>query len=146
MIHLKIAGAEHTPVVASLLADLFAEVEHEPTAGEIAASFLHVESREQHSTLLAWDGEVPVGILTLAEVPTLYAGGYIGVINELYVVPAYRSAGVGKMLLDAVVELAQRRDWRRLEVTTPGASYLQTQRFYLREGFHEIGPRYKKYV
>ena len=77
------------------------------------------------------------------ETISLYAGGYIGVINELYVAPGYRSEGVGKMLLDAAKELAENRDWVRLEVTTPGDEYQKTLRFYEREGFMAIGPRYK---
>jgi len=88
------------------------------------------------------EGEV-VGVITLVETISLYAGGHIGVLNELYVVPEYRSEGVGKILLDAAKELGEERGWVRLEVTTPGDEYARTLRFYEREGFLLIGPRYK---
>ena len=79
----------------------------------------------------------------MVETISLYAGGYIGVLNELYVVPAYRSEGVGKMLLDEAKTLGESRGWQRMEVTTPGDEYDKTLRFYEREGFIKIGPRYK---
>jgi GNAT superfamily N-acetyltransferase len=144
MIHLVIADDTHTLVVAELLANLFEEVGHTLTASEIADIFVEMDEDSLHSTLLAFndDGEA-VGVLTLVESLGIYAGGRIGVINELYVVPPYRSEGVGKILLDAAKKLADERGWQRLEVTTPGEQYEKTLRFYEREGFFPIGPRYK---
>jgi GNAT superfamily N-acetyltransferase len=144
MIKFVVADAAHTDVVAELLAALFEEVGHTLTAGEIATMFNDIEADDRHSTLLALDADGdPAGVITLVETISIYAGGYIGVINELYVVPAYRSEGVGKMLLNAAKTLAEERGWRRLEVTTPGDDYERTLRFYEREGFFRIGPRYK---
>lgn len=144
MINLVVADESHTGVVAEMLASLFAEVGHTLTAPEIADMFIEIDEDSLHSTLLAMndDGEA-VGVLTLVESLALYAGGRIGVINELYVVPPYRSEGVGKILLDAAKELAEERGWQRLEVTTPGEQYEKTLQFYEREGFLPIGPRYK---
>ncbi len=147
MITFRTADESDTDVVSEMLADLFQEVGHTLTASEIAEIFLHIDSDDQHSTLLALDDDEDiVGVLTLVETIALYAGGRIGVINELYVVPAYRSEGVGKMLLDAAKELAEQRGWVRLEVTTPGEDYPKTLKFYEREGFMAIGPRYKYMV
>lgn len=144
MIQFRIADEQDTDIVAALLAALFEEVGHTPSAEEIAAIFADMDADDKHSTLLALDDdEDVVGVLTLTESLALYAGGHIGVINELYVVPEYRSEGVGKMLLDEAKELAENRGWRRLEVTTPGDDYPKTLRFYEREGFFKIGPRYK---
>ncbi|MBK7936733.1 MAG: GNAT family N-acetyltransferase [Lewinellaceae bacterium] len=144
MINLYIADESHTGLVAELLASLFEEVGHTPDAAQIASVFAEIDADDRHSTLLAADEEGDaVGVMTVVETLSLYAGGYIGVINELYVVPAYRSEGVGKMLLDAVKDIAAERGWMRLEVTTPGAEYEKTLRFYEREGFFPIGPRYK---
>ena len=131
MITLTVANPSHTAEVATLLAALFAEV----------------DADDGHSTLLAIeedDEEIGVvGIMTVATYVSLYAGGKIGAINELYVIPDYRSEGVGKMLLDFAKEIGEQQDWLRLEVTTPGDDYDKTLRFYEREGFHRIGPRFK---
>ncbi len=144
MIYFALADETHTAIVAHLLADLFEEVEHTPDAEEIAAIFEEIESDDRHSTLLAFDEDGDaVGIITVAEYASIYARGLVGAINELYVVPEYRSEGVGKILLDEVRKLAESRDWKRIEVTTPGESFEKTMRFYLREGFMEIGPRLK---
>ncbi len=143
MIHLIVADESHTHAVASLLSALFEEVGHTPDYDTIAAIFEDIDADDRHSTLLAADDDEIVGVVTLAETLSLYAGGRIGVLNELYVVPEYRSAGVGKILLDAAKELGEERGWTRLEVTTPGDEYERTLRFYEREGFMEIGPRYK---
>lgn len=144
MIHFVIADESHTNVVAELLANLFAEVGHTLTAPEIADIFVEMDEDSLHSTLLAFnDDDEAVGILTLVESLGIYAGGRIGVVNELYVVPPYRSEGVGKILLNAAKALAEERGWQRLEVTTPGEQYEKTLQFYEREGFAPIGPRYK---
>lgn len=144
MISFRIADEDDTHVVSHLLASLFEEVGHTLTAPEIADIFLQIDADDLHSTLLALDEDGDaVGVLTIVESLGLYAGGRIGVINELYVVPEYRSEGVGKLLLDAAKELADQRGWARIEVTTPGEDYAKTLRFYEREGFMPIGPRYK---
>lgn len=144
MIHFRIADESDTDTVAELLANLFEEVGHDLNAEEIANLFLQIDPDERHSILLALTEEDQVvGIMTVAESLSFYAGGRFGVINELYVVPPFRSEGVGKTLLDAARELAEQRGWSRLEVTTPGDDYTDTLRFYEREGFVAIGPRYK---
>ena len=143
MIQLIVADDSHTDVVATMLSTLFEEVGHTPDYDAIAAIFNEIDADDRHSTLLAMDEEEVVGIVTLSESISLYAGGHIGVINELYVAPEYRSEGVGKILLDAAKNLGEERGWVRLEVTTPGDEYERTLRFYEREGFISIGPRYK---
>lgn len=144
MITFRIADEDDTHVVSQLLGNLFEEVGHTLTASEIADIFLQIDADDMHSTLLALDEDGDaVGVITIVESLALYAGGRIGVINELYVVPEYRSEGVGKLLLDAAKELADQRGWARIEVTTPGEDYAKTLRFYEREGFMPIGPRYK---
>lgn len=125
-----------------MLAALFEEVGHDMGAGEIAAVFEEIEGDERHSTLLALDGDgEPIGVITLTESIAIYAGGRIGVINELYVLPEWRSEGIGAMLVGQAKSLAEDRGWQRIEVTTPGEDYEKTIRFYEREGFFKIGPR-----
>lgn len=143
MITFRIATSDDTDAVAQLVAALFEEVEHTPDAEEIAGMFEEIDSDDSHSTLLALDddGDI-VGVLTLVECLSISAGGKYGVLNELYVVPEYRSEGVGRLLVEQAKELAEVREWKRLEVTTPGDEFGKTLHFYEKEGFYKIGPRY----
>ena len=143
MILFRIADESDTISVAYLLAALFEEVEGSPDAEAIAEMFADIDAEDTHSTLLALNEEEDiVGILTIVECLSISAGGKYGVLNELYVIPEYRSEGVGKMLVNEAKDLAFSRNWKRLEVTTPGDEFSKTLRFYEREGFYKIGPRY----
>ncbi|MHC4476198.1 MAG: GNAT family N-acetyltransferase [Planctomycetota bacterium] len=89
------------------------------------------------------EGEI-VGVITIAESESLYAGGKIGIIQELYVVPSMRSQQLGRSLIQKAVEYAHNRKWHRLEVGAPAyPQWSRTKSFYVREGFTEIGPRLK---
>ncbi len=100
--------------------------------------------------LLARDGAggaqaEPVGLLTLNQCASIYAGGAFGEIAELYVAPEQRSKGVAPVLLEAARAFARQRGWSRLEVGAPDLPHWQrTVDFYLREGFVEVGPRLKQ--
>jgi GNAT superfamily N-acetyltransferase len=72
----------------------------------------------------------------------LYAGGSYGVIDEMYVDPAHRAGGVGRLLIDAVKDLARRKGWVRVDVTAPpGERWRRTVRFYEKQGFVFTGPK-----
>lgn len=82
------------------------------------------------------------GLVAVSESRALYAGGDFGTVAELYVRPALRCHGVGKMLLDRAKALAAAKGWTRLEVTTPPLpEFERTLRFYEKEGFSITGGR-----
>lgn len=86
----------------------------------------------------------PVGLITLNECASIYAGGKFGEIAELFVEPGHRSAGVAAELVDAAIAFARERGWTRLEVGAPDLPRWQrTVSFYLKQGFLEVGPRLK---
>ncbi len=85
-----------------------------------------------------------IGLLTLAESFAIYANGSYGIINEMYVSPAHRGFGVGKLLLNAAKEFGRQKDWTRIEVTAPESPrWVRTQRFYEKQGFVFTGPKLK---
>lgn len=85
-----------------------------------------------------------IGMLTLFESFSIYAGGKFAIVNELYVTPEYRSAGIGKMFIGFIKKIAIEKKWRRIELTAPERKlWKRTISFYEREGFIEIGPRLK---
>ena len=88
-----------------------------------------------------------VGVITLNECTAIYAEGRFGTIAELYIAPAYRSQGVGALLLDRAMAFAKSRGWSRIEVGAPDQPrWSRTVDFYRRQGFVEVGPRLKRPV
>jgi len=88
-------------------------------------------------------GEI-LGILTLSVAFAIYANGEYGVIDEMYVDPAYRSAGIGALLVKETIRIARDRGWTRIDVTAPESErWERTRRFYEKQGFVFTGPKLK---
>ncbi len=86
----------------------------------------------------------PIAVMTLAECASIYAKGRFAEIMELYVAPAWRSAGVGERLVAHACALGKRKGWTRIEVGAPDVPrWTRTVTFYKRLGFSEVGPRLK---
>jgi GNAT superfamily N-acetyltransferase len=84
----------------------------------------------------------PIGFIALYEGYALYTEGIFGTIPEFYVVPEYRSTGVGIQLISQAKSFGKTRGWKRLEVTTPPLpQFEKTLAFYEREGFAITGGR-----
>jgi len=98
---------------------------------------------DRFTALLALDeAGRAVGIATLVETFAIYAGGSYGVIDEMYVDPAHRSAGVGTLLIEAVKERGRKKGWMRIDVTAPPEPRWQkTVEFYEKQGFVFTGPK-----
>jgi GNAT superfamily N-acetyltransferase len=90
------------------------------------------------------DNDRPAGVITIAETDSLYAGGKIGLIQELYITPAMRCQNIGQSLIQKAIDHARDKQWNRLEVGAPAyPQWQRTKAFYIKEGFKEIGPRLK---
>jgi len=131
--------------VDRLLAELGEEGED---AGQLdSARLLEAWARagERFQAFVARDeAGATVGVLTLVSSFAIYAQGDYGVINEMFVAPDARSAGVGHALVAAALEFARARGWARVEVTAPESRrWARTQRFYENEGFVFTGPKLK---
>jgi len=147
------ATSKDSGVVASLLLRLLSEL-YDPeeygyradTLGPAARTLLRDGSGYWAFLALAAGG-TPVGVITLNECAAVYAFGKFGEIPELYVVPEYRSAGVGAQLIRAAVEFGRERGWSLLEVGAPEVpKWQRTVEFYSRCGFAVIGPRMTLYL
>ena len=89
------------------------------------------------------NGEIQ-GILTLAESFAIYANGAYGILNEMLVIPAARSKGVGAELIEAAVAFGRERGWSRIDVTAPESErWLRSKQFYEKQGFTFAGPKLK---
>ena len=77
----------------------------------VCGRFLALLARDESGT--------PVGVLTLSTTFAIYAGGDHGVIDEMYVMPEYRSRRIGRSLVEAALDIAKQKGWFRLDVTGP---------------------------
>jgi len=144
------AGPEHADIVARMAAALLTEMSGGVRAvgtGELLSiAKARLEDRDSFFAFIARDQvDHVLGVITVAIGATIYANGLVGTIQELYVIPASRSASIGASLLAMVVDLGQKSGWNRLEVGAPSqARWQRTIDFYKRNGFGEIGPRLQK--
>jgi GNAT superfamily N-acetyltransferase len=132
--------------VQMLLTELGEEAEDsgQLDIGKILAAWR--QRAENTITFVARDGQGGdiIGITTVVESFAIYANGPYGIINEMYVIPAARSAGVGGRLIDAIKALGKERGWSRIDVTAPESErWARTRRFYEARGFTFAGPKLK---
>jgi GNAT superfamily N-acetyltransferase len=92
----------------------------------------------------AFDEDRLVGVCTLAESFAFFANGTYGIINELWVDPEYRSAGLGGQLLSFIIEQARVQGWQRLDVSSPTEErWIRSFDFYIKYGFSFTGKKLK---
>jgi GNAT superfamily N-acetyltransferase len=141
-----IEASNHFEDIAGLVKDLLIELE--PSAKE------EIEGKELESitktlletskiwAFLARSNNKNIGVITLHECASIYAGGVFGEISEFYVKPEFRSSNIGQRLLSSAIEKGRERDWKRLEVGSPPVNESpRTLKFYENNGFECTGPR-----
>lgn len=142
-------GPEDAAVVFGLVAYLLHELGEEgDETGDLQAAALASawrEGKSRHRAFVAYSaGGTAVGVATVTEAFALYANGYYGIINEMFVMPDHRGAGIGAALIEAVKAAGQSRGWRRIDVTAPESPrWARTRGFYERAGFVFTGPKLK---
>src|SRR5262245_57686970 len=142
-------GPEEAALVFGLVAGLLRELGEEgDEAGDLQAAALASAWREgtsRHRAFVAYLAEgTAVGVATVTEAFAVYANGHYGIINEMFVVPEHRSAGIGSALIEAVKAAGRERGWRRIDVTAPESPrWARARGFYEREGFVFTGPKLK---
>jgi len=139
MIAIRRADGEDAAPVARLVDALLIELSGSPSRYDerLAAASRPLGLANRIFGFLAFEQGEPLGVIMLSESASIYAAGMFGVITELYVVPAQRSAGVATMLVDAAAALGRERSWGRIEV----GALERSLKFYRRAGFVELGPR-----
>ena len=142
------ATAEEASIVGGLIYKMECELWSdqsdtlEKTKFEKAAQMLLQPDTGLWSFVSCLKGQQIVGALTLNKCAAIYAGGYFGEIADIYVLPAYRSYGLGNSLVNAAIDFGKKQGWPFLEVGAPSQpKWKRTVNFYNRIGFKEIGPR-----
>jgi GNAT superfamily N-acetyltransferase len=127
------ADMSDVTVVAQLLHDFNSEFgEPSPPVEELAARIAGLLPGGDPVVLLVGDG--PDGLAVLRFRPSIWTSGLECYLAELYLVPARRGRGLGRALMEAVIEEARSRgaDWMDIGVDEPD---LPARRLYESLGF-----------
>lgn len=134
-------------IVINLLKELYLELGDEAESirfldKEFIVKILNSGKTEIH--LAKIDEQEVVGILTLTECQSIYAGGSYGLIDEMFIKPEFRSRNIGKALIQKIIIIGKQRNWKRIDVTAPVEDkWKRTVDFYRKCGFKFTGPKLK---
>lgn len=106
--------------------------EHTPGAAVLEPRVRAFVEAGTKSYLLA--GEGPEGFAQLSFNPTVWSDRPVGLLEELYVVPARRGQGIGRALMEAVLALGRERGAAGMEVNT-GEDDRAARHLYEKFGF-----------
>ena len=130
-----------------MLLDFYAEISHSFSPNNLDEIILEFLEKGIVIVALNLSSNKIIGFICVIESNALYAGGNFGVINELYIIPEFRSRKIGQKLIDFLIEIAKKKNWSRLELDTPEIEKSEkTIQFYKKAGFVPIGFRMKKNI
>jgi len=143
------ATPDHAEVIGSLVVQLTQEICERTHAQhfdiDLESTVQRCEallSAGHDAAMLGWSDNSPVAVSTITEMYVLYAGGKIGVIPEFYVIPEFRSSGVGAMLIEQVRNYGRQQGWSCIELCTPQLpEFERTLSFYQHNGLIPVGGR-----
>lgn len=98
---------------------------------------------DNHHYLLATINDKPIGYISCHGQILLHHCGLVYEIQEMFVLPEYRSCGVGKMLLEALLERINNENYVLLEVAS-NMKRVNAHRFYEANGFLKTTYKFKK--
>lgn len=148
-IQVRIAGPDDLDSVFSLVEELVGELGEEgDDLGTLDKTRVAKELREIPERTFTFLAETKskdiVAVMTVVESFAIYANGFYGIINEMFVRSSFRSTGVGADLIRQAVLLGSEKNWSRIEVTAPESQrWIRTRQFYERQGFSFAGPKLK---
>lgn len=132
------ARVEDAETVARLLHDFNTEFDTAtPGVDAIAARLRALLAGDATTVLLA--GDPAVGVAVITRRPNVWFEGSVALLDELYVVPEHRGAGVGTALIEALFATAAADGTALIEINVD-ESDIDAQRFYRRHGFADTDP------
>jgi GNAT superfamily N-acetyltransferase len=148
VIHIRQATTRDSHIVFKLIFSLLKELFPEDplyTEENLKAATEKMLTHPNYWVLIAYADEKPVGVVGLNECAAIYAVGSFGEITELYVLSEYRGVNVGAQLIEAAIAFGKSKKWSMMEVGAPDQpKWERTLNFYLKTGFHVVGPRLYK--
>jgi GNAT superfamily N-acetyltransferase len=116
-LEIRAATEDDVPLILSLIKELagYERLSHEAVATEETLRASLFGERQVAETLLAYLGDDPAGFALFFYSFSTFLGRPGIYLEDLYVRPEYRGAGVGRALLVHLAGLARDRDCGRLE-------------------------------
>lgn len=148
-IQFRAAIPEDAEIIGALVVKLTTEISERTNAQhfDIDLNSTRQRCRELmsdglYTCILGFYEDTPVAVATISETYALYAAGKIGVVQEFYVLPEFRSAGLGAMLMEQVQHYGKQKDWSCMELCTPPLpEFERTITFYQAQGLKPVGGR-----
>jgi len=128
---------------ADAVVDLLGELGYRTSVNSVSRRIEMLSSPAGNAICLAVDGTKPVGLLTLNWGPRIYLERPIARITALVVHHGARRHGIGRMLVEHALTIADMADCEEIEVTT-GRQRTDAQEFYVALGFSRSALRYKR--
>lgn len=130
--------------ISLLYAEIFGD-EAVPSAELFDSIFAQLsDPNNRHDAYCLKENNEVVAFFTLGESFSIFAHGKYGIINELWVNKAFRSKGVGKLVIEEILNIGKARGWHRIDVSAPvPEAWDRTFDFYKRNGFVYTGRKLK---
>lgn len=116
----RFATPDDAPLLARMLHDFNTEFD-EPSPGTVILTrraFAFIDNGEMTYLLGGSGPDDCSGFAQVSFRPSIWADEPIGYLEELYVVPDRRGQGIGRAIMNAVLELAHERGAAGMEVVT----------------------------
>jgi GNAT superfamily N-acetyltransferase len=135
---INLLDSEHIDSVAPLFEAQLREHGISASIESLLAVMRAVLAHPSHGFALfaSFDG-VPIGVAYAACLLSLEHGGYSGWLEEFYVLPEWRSRGVGSQLLARVLSIAEDRGWRAIDLEVD-FSHERVASLYTRSHFEPV--------
>lgn len=133
-------GPDQVDEVLPMLATQLLEHGAALTADELARAARGLVEVEGRGAILVARAPGPVGVAVLAYTWTLEHGGRAAWLDELYVVPERRGAGIGQRMLAAALAVARADGCLAVDLEVD-ADHARAESLYLREGFAALPRR-----
>ncbi|GAA5083738.1 GNAT family N-acetyltransferase [Microbacterium yannicii] len=125
--------------VAGLLHDFNVEFDTASPGPVVLAERLRgLLAGTQTFALLSGEPAVGIGLVTLR--PNVWYPGRVALLDEMYVAPPARGAGIGGAIVERLIADCRRDGVSAIEINVD-AGDVDAQRFYERHGFHGSDPQ-----
>ena len=136
MITIDVAKPSDIDTLVALLGSLFADEAEfvADSAKQKAGLVLILNDSTQGQIFVAREADSVVGMVNLLFTISTALGSHVVILDDLIVTSAYRSKGVGKLLMDAALNFCSARGLVRISLQTDLDNYI-AQHLYESRGF-----------